>query len=146
MIKKIFSVATGFDQSDEKEFWIRKTPLERLEAIELMRQILYNYDPTSERLQRFFTVEVFKEFGFDVDELKEDLFLKKNKIIRIGEPPLRIEVMTSVSGVNFDACYQKRIVETIDGTQVYFINLENLKRNKLAAGRHKDLNDLENLP
>jgi predicted nucleotidyltransferase len=91
-------------------------------------------------------VEVFKEFGFDVDELKEDLFLKKNKIIRIGEPPLRIEVMTSVSGVNFDACYQKRIVETIDGTQVYFINLENLKRNKLAAGRHKDLNDLENLP
>jgi hypothetical protein len=56
MIKKIFSVATGFDQSDEKEFWIRKTPLERLEAIELMRQILYNYDPTSERLQRFFTV------------------------------------------------------------------------------------------
>lgn len=91
-------------------------------------------------------VEVFKEFGFDVDELKEELFLQMNKIIRIGEPPLRIEVMTSVSGVDFDACYQKRIVETIDGTQVNFINLENLKRNKLAAGRHKDLNDLENLP
>lgn len=91
-------------------------------------------------------VEVFKEFGFDVDELKEELFLQENKIIRIGEPPLRIEVMTSVSGVDFDACYQKRIVETIDGTQVNFINLENLKRNKLAAGRHKDLNDLENLP
>lgn len=91
-------------------------------------------------------VEVFKEFGFDVDELKEELFLQMNKIIRIGEPPLRIDVMTSVSGVDFDACYQKRIVETIDGTQVNFINLENLKRNKLAAGRHKDLNDLENLP
>lgn len=91
-------------------------------------------------------VEVFKEFGFDVNELKEELFLQKNKIIRIGEPPLRIEVMTSVSGVDFDACYQKRIVETIDGTPVNFINLENLKLNKLAAGRHKDLNDLENLP
>jgi hypothetical protein len=47
MIKKTFTVATGLDQSDEKEFWFRKSPLERLEAIELMRQILYDYDPTS---------------------------------------------------------------------------------------------------
>lgn len=91
-------------------------------------------------------VKVFREFGFDFNELNEDLFLKENKIIRIGEPPLRIEVMTSVSGVDFDACYQQRIVDTIDGIQVNFINLENLKTNKLAAGRHKDLNDLENLP
>ena len=90
-------------------------------------------------------VEVFREFGFDVKELKEDLFLKENRIIRIGEPPLRIEVMTSVSGVDFDACYQQRINDTIDGIRVNFINLENLKTNKLAAGRHKDLNDLENL-
>jgi len=91
-------------------------------------------------------VMVFKEFGFDVKELKEDLFLKENKIVRIGEPPLRIEVMTSVSGVNFEACYEQRIVDTIDGIQVNFINLENLKVNKMSAGRHKDLNDLENLP
>ena len=90
-------------------------------------------------------VEVFREFGFDVKGLKEDLFLQENKIIRIGEPPLRIEVMTSVSGVDFDACYQQRINDTIDGIRVNFINLENLKANKLAAGRHKDLNDLENL-
>ena len=91
-------------------------------------------------------VMVFKEFGFDAKELKEDLFLKENKIVRIGEPPLRIEVMTSVSGVDFDACYEQRIVDTIDGIQVNFINLENLKVNKMSAGRHKDLNDLENLP
>ncbi|RPJ14137.1 MAG: hypothetical protein EHM37_06285 [Deltaproteobacteria bacterium] len=56
MIKKLFSVVDGFDSSDEKEFWLRKSPLERLEAIELMRQILYNYDPTSARLQRIFTI------------------------------------------------------------------------------------------
>jgi hypothetical protein len=56
MIKKVFTVVDGFDSSDEKEFWLRKSPLERLEAIELMRQILYNYDPTSARLQRIFTV------------------------------------------------------------------------------------------
>jgi predicted nucleotidyltransferase len=91
-------------------------------------------------------VDVFKEFGFDVNELREELFLKENKIIRIGEPPLRIEGMPSVSGVHFDSCYQKRMVEVVDGTQVNFIDLENLKLNKRAAGRHKDLNDLENLP
>ena len=56
MIKKTFSIAAGFDQSDEKQFWLRKSPLERLEAIELMRQILYGYDSTSVRLQRVFTV------------------------------------------------------------------------------------------
>ena len=56
MVKRTFTVVTGFDQSDEKEFWRYKSPLERLEAIELMRQILYGYDPTSERLQKIFTV------------------------------------------------------------------------------------------
>jgi hypothetical protein len=91
-------------------------------------------------------VEVFREFGFDVEELTADLFLHENKIIRIGEPPLRIEVMTSVSGVTFADCYKQRIVDQIDGIQVNFIDLQSLKANKLAAGRHKDLNDLENLP
>jgi hypothetical protein len=92
------------------------------------------------------TVAAIREFGFDVEQLREELFLQANKIVRMGEPPLRIEVMTSVSGVDFDTCYPQRIAEVVDGVQINFINLENLKTNKLAAGRHKDLDDLENLP
>ena len=54
--RTVFTVASGFDQSDEKSYWLSKTPYERLEAVELMRQIIYGYDPTSTRLQRVFEV------------------------------------------------------------------------------------------
>lgn len=64
----------------------------------------------------------------------------------MGEPPLRIEIITSASGVDFSDCYRNRVIDEIDGVQVNFINLEELKKNKEAAGRHKDLDDLENLP
>jgi hypothetical protein len=54
--RRVFSVAELADGSDERQFWLTKTPLERLQAIEQMRRILYGYDPTSERLCRILTV------------------------------------------------------------------------------------------
>jgi hypothetical protein len=51
-----FSVGSVFNESDEKSYWLSKTPAERLEAIEIMRQIIYGYDPTTERLQRVFEI------------------------------------------------------------------------------------------
>lgn len=50
-------------------------------------------------------VDVIREFGFNTPELSENLFLKELSIIRMGLPPIRIEVTTSISGVNFDDCY-----------------------------------------
>jgi hypothetical protein len=47
-----FTVASVLDSSDEKSYWLSKTPYERLEAVELMRQIIYGYSPSSTRLQR----------------------------------------------------------------------------------------------
>jgi hypothetical protein len=47
---------TGFDQSDEKSYWLSKTPYKRLEAVELMRRIFYGYDPSGTRLQRVLEV------------------------------------------------------------------------------------------
>lgn len=90
-------------------------------------------------------VLTLKEFGFDAPELSEQLFLKENNIIRMGIAPIRIEILTSISGVTFDECYKKRVVDTIDGIEVSIINLEQLRINKKASGRHKDLDDLENL-
>ncbi len=43
---------TSLDESDEKEYWLSKTPEERLQALELMRQIIYGYDSATARLQR----------------------------------------------------------------------------------------------
>jgi predicted nucleotidyltransferase len=90
-------------------------------------------------------VAVLKEFGFDVDELSPELFLAENQIIRLGVPPVRIEIHTSISGVNFDKCYAERVMDRWDGVDVPLINLEQLKVNKAASGRYKDLNDLEHL-
>lgn len=45
-------VVTSLYESDEKEYWLSKTPEERLQALELMRQIIYGYDPATARLQR----------------------------------------------------------------------------------------------
>lgn len=91
-------------------------------------------------------VSVLRQFGFDLPELSADLFLKENQIIRMGVPPVRIEVTTTISGVTFGECYTQRVVDVLDGVEVSLIDLEHLKINKKASGRYKDLNDLENLP
>ena len=87
-----------------------------------------------------------RDFGMPKDEISEDLFLEKNRVIRMGVPPVRLEVITSASGVAFDDCYTNREVIEIDGIPINFISLQDLKKNKRAAGRHKDLEDLEHLP
>ncbi len=91
-------------------------------------------------------VNVMQAFGFSVPGLSKELFLEQEKIIRMGVPPMRIEVLTSISGVIFDECYAARIVGKMDGVQVNLINLDHLKQNKKASGRYKDLSDLEHLP
>ena len=91
-------------------------------------------------------VNTLKEFGFDHPELTPELFLQENKIIRMGHPPMRLEISTGISGVEFDECYASRIVDELDGVEISIISLPDLKTNKKAAGRLKDLADLENLP
>jgi hypothetical protein len=91
-------------------------------------------------------VKVLKEFGFDLPELTPELFQLKDKVIRMGVPPIRIELITSIDGVEFDDCYSNRVQDKLDGIDVNLIDLEHLKINKKASGKYKDLNDLEHLP
>lgn len=91
-------------------------------------------------------VEVMREFGFAVKELSEELFLQANNVVRLGMPPLRIEVLTTISGVDFEECYRERKTDVLDDVEVNLISLKHLKANKKATGRLKDLSDLENLP
>ena len=88
----------------------------------------------------------FRDFGMPDEAISESLFLEKNKVIRMGVPPVRLEVITSASGVDFNECYSNREVIEIDGIPINFISLQDLKKNKHAAGRYKDLEDLEHLP
>jgi len=90
-------------------------------------------------------IAALREFGFDMPQLSAGLFLQDKSMVRMGIPPVRIEITTTISGVDFAECYAERIVDTIDGVKVNVISLRHLRANKKASGRHKDLDDLEHL-
>ena len=85
------------------------------------------------------------EFGFDSLGLTEDDFLTIGYMIQLGLPPNRIDILTKADGLEFENCYDSRVIIEIEGMPVNFIDLENLKKNKRASGRFQDLADLENL-
>ena len=90
-------------------------------------------------------IQALKDFGFDSPRLVPDLFLRQESIVRFGEPPMRIEILTSISGVKFATCFARRSRVQFDGLQINLIRLADLKKNKAASGRPKDLDDLQKL-
>lgn len=90
-------------------------------------------------------VDVLRKFGFDLPELEKSLFLTSGKIIRMGIPPMRLEILTSIDGVEFETCYKNRIISDIGDVNVNFISKGDLVINKRASGRFKDLDDIEKL-
>jgi len=98
------------------------------------------HQDNAERVRR-----VFRKYGFDVAPPSR-VFLENDRILRIGIEPNLIEIMTSASGVDFDECYRDRVEAILDGEAVNLISLSSLRINKRAAGRLKDLADLEELP
>ena len=90
-------------------------------------------------------VAALAEFGFRGPDVSAQLFEEPDRIIRLGVPPVRIELLSSISGVTFDECYSSRVVAEWDDVKVDVISREMLQRNKQASGRPKDLDDLDNL-
>lgn len=74
------------------------------------------------------------------------LFLRERLILRMGLPPTRLEVTTYIDGVTFAECYGRRVSADVQGVPVSLIGLGDLRVDKRAAGRLKDLADLEQLP
>src|SRR2546425_10768897 len=87
--------------------------------------------------------KALREFGFTASTKK---FLQENSVVRMGVPPFRLEILTTIDGVSFPECYAARQTAVIDGVEVNLIDLHHLRLNKKASGRLKDLSDLENLP
>lgn len=101
-------------------------------------------EPTPENSRR--VVAAFADFGFGSLDLDADTFAAPNVVVQVGRPPLRIDVMTSPSGVEFGPCYESRLVVDVDGLSLDVIGVECFKRNKTASGRPQDLADLSRLP
>jgi hypothetical protein len=90
-------------------------------------------------------LQALAQFGMGSLGLTKEDFLEPDQVIQLGSPPNRIDILVTVSGLEFKNCYTQRISVLLDGVEVNFIDLENLKRNKKASGRLQDLADLENL-
>jgi hypothetical protein len=84
-------------------------------------------------------------FGFAEIDVSPETFAAGKKLIELGAEPVKIEILNFASGLDFEKAYENRTTGILDGIEVSLIGLEDLKTNKKASGRHKDLDDLEHL-
>ncbi len=67
-------------------------------------------------------------------------------VFSFGRAPVSIEILKEISGITFDEVYSHAIDANFESIPLKIINLKDLRTNKKASGRAKDINDLENLP
>ncbi|HVB19305.1 MAG TPA: DUF6036 family nucleotidyltransferase [Acidimicrobiales bacterium] len=84
-------------------------------------------------------------FGFSGLGLTTDDFTKQDSVVQLGYPPYRIDILTSIEGVEFDNAWSRRVIVSIDDLAVPFIGREDLLANKRAAGRPQDIADVARL-
>jgi hypothetical protein len=84
-------------------------------------------------------------FGFSGLGLTRDDFLKLDSVIQLGYPPYRIDILTSIEGVEFDDAWSRRVIVAIDDLDVPFIGRDDLVANKRAAGMPQDIADVARL-
>jgi predicted nucleotidyltransferase len=99
-------------------------------------------DAAPENIARL--LSVLSDFGFGSLGLSAADF-NTDTVVQLGQPPRRIDLLTAIDGVEFDACFVRRELVELAGVQLNIIGLEDFKANKLAAGRLKDLADVESL-
>ncbi len=88
---------------------------------------------------------VIDAFGFGGLGLTREDFLKTDAILQIGYPPNRIDIATGIEGVGFGEAWHNRVAGEIDEMPVHFIDRDLLLKNKRAAGRPKDIADVDAL-
>ncbi len=84
-------------------------------------------------------------FGFGLLSLTAADFENPERVIQLGEPPVRIDLITSITGVSWEEAFSSRVPGNYDDIPVYFLGREPFIRNKRAIGRAKDLADIEAL-
>jgi len=99
--------------------------------------------PSADNIDR--ALRVLERFGFASLGLKRSDFETPGAMVQLGYAPFRIDVLTQLSGVEFDACYPRRVEAEFSGLRLPFIGLEDFRTNKRAVGRPQDLADLDNL-
>lgn len=87
----------------------------------------------------------FGDFGAPIGDLSEKDLAQLGMVFQIGVPPLRIDIVTEIDGVQFSDAWPERMPSKLGGLSVYVLSKKHLIENKRAAGRRQDLADLERL-
>lgn len=85
------------------------------------------------------------DFGFGSLGLKASDFNTPEQVIQLGVPPVRIDIITSLTDVSWDEAFAGRVKGLYGNIPVYYIGRKQFIKNKRATGRNKDLADLESL-
>jgi len=99
--------------------------------------------PDSENAKRILTA--LAEFGFGSLDISEDDFTVSQRVVQLGVPPVRIDIMTSLTGIRWEKVMAGKVSGNYGEISVHFIGKEDLIANKKALGRKKDLADIEAL-
>ena len=87
-------------------------------------------------------VSALEDFGFGSLGLTPADFLEEGVVVQLGYPPQRIDLLTAVDGVRFEACWDRRVEVEIGGQRIPFVSADDLLANKRASGRPQDLADV----
>lgn len=89
----------------------------------------------------------FQKFGLSLFDMTEEKFLKTElyDVFSFGVPPVCIEILTKVKGLDFEECFKSAIYQKFDDVDVNIIDFIDLIKSKKSVGRYKDLDDIENL-
>ena len=87
-----------------------------------------------------------EEFGFGDLGLTAADFQEPDVMVQLGREPQRIDILTYASGLQFSDAYKNRVLVKIGNVDVPFISVEDLRTNKMATGRPRDLADVADLP
>jgi len=90
-------------------------------------------------------MNALSEFGFGDSNLSPEDFAEEGRFVRLGHPPLRIDILTSISGLGWQQVRANSVVSAYGDVPVSFIGREDFILNKRASGRQKDLADIEAL-
>ena len=90
-------------------------------------------------------VTMLRDFGFAGSKLMPTDFAEGDQVIQLGRPPNRIDLLTSLTGVNSDDAFAAKLAAEMDGIPVFILSKQHLIQNKRAVGRPQDIADLAEL-
>ena len=100
-------------------------------------------NPTPENAHR--VIDALERFGFGTLDLSVEDFTRPERVVQLGRPPLRVDLLTCIDGVTWPEAWAGKVQSEYGDVQVHFLGREEFLANKKAVGRHKDLADLEAL-